>query len=80
MGRERIEKEKVLLIKEREQAERLRKEAEIEMQRERVTQQRIKAQQELREVEKARFRRSRLGRLSKGAVSLGRKGLKELQK
>ena len=57
LGRERIEKEKVLLRHEQEQAERLKKEAQVESQREAITQQRMKAQQEMKAVQKARFER-----------------------
>ncbi len=80
LGKERIEKEKIALKQEQEQAKRLQKEAEVEIQRERVKQKTLQAQRELKEVERARFKRSRLGRVTAGAVSLGKKGFKELKK
>ena len=80
LGKERIEKEKIALKQEQEQAKRLQKEAEIEIQREKVKQKTLQAQKELKEVEKARFKRSRLGRLGAGAIALGKKGVKELKK
>lgn len=57
LGRERIEKQKVLLRHEQEQAERLKKESKVEAEREAITQQRIKAQQEMKAIERARFER-----------------------
>ena len=57
LGKERIEKEKILLKQEQEQAERLTEESKVEIQREEIAQQRKLAQQKLMEVERARFAR-----------------------
>lgn len=74
LGRERIKKEEEALKHEQEQSKRLQKEADIEMQREKATLGRIKAQQELKEVQRERFRRSPAGKISRYAG----KGAKKL--
>ncbi len=56
------------------------KEAAVEMERARAADKRRKAQAELKEVERKRFEKSRLGRLKTRALKLGKAGLKELQK
>ena len=57
LGKERIEKEKILLKQEKEQAQRLTDESKVELEREKIAQQRRLAQAELKAVEKARFER-----------------------
>lgn len=78
LGRERIEKEKMLLKQEQEQAKRLQQEAKVEIQREMVTQQRIKAQQKLKDVETAR-RERKLAPFKKG-FQRARAGFKKLSR
>ncbi len=78
IGRERIEKEKMLLKQEQKQAQRLQQEADVEIQREMVTQQRIKAQQKLKDVEIAR-RERKLAPFRKG-FQRARAGFKKLSR